>query len=112
VNTASIITAKGNAEHSIPDGRGDRDTDGIGEIKNPKTLLILYDFYSIIVIHEREVFDMFSFFENSYVVIEGGVIYEDMQEKYPDNYMIVNNTHVANERLYGDIIAILTPGRI
>jgi len=51
---------------------------------------------------------MFSFDQESYSIIEQGVIYEDMQEKYPNKLMIVINTHVSNMRLCGDIIALLT----
>ena len=52
---------------------------------------------------------MFSFFENDYSVIENNVMFEDMQIKYADKYMIIKNGHVENKRIHGDIIAILTP---
>ena len=51
---------------------------------------------------------MFSFGRDNYTIIESNVVYEEMQEKYPDRIMVVINTCVRNMRLCGDIIALLT----
>jgi len=51
---------------------------------------------------------MFTFDQDSYQVIEQGVIYEEMQRKYPNKLMVVINAHVNNMRLCGDIIALLS----
>ena len=52
---------------------------------------------------------MFSFYEPNPPILERNILWGDAEEKYPDKYMIVTNTHVENAELYGDILAILTP---
>ena len=52
---------------------------------------------------------MFSFFEKNYIVIESGVEYEKMQEKYADKLMVVMNTYLNDGLIHGDIVALLTP---
>lgn len=51
---------------------------------------------------------MFSFFETEYEVLEANMVFDVMQEKYPDKYMVVMNGHVENKRLCSDIVAILS----
>jgi hypothetical protein len=51
---------------------------------------------------------MFSFHANDYDILDAEIAFDEAQEKYPDNYMIVMNGHVLNKRLHGDIVAILT----
>jgi len=46
---------------------------------------------------------------DTHTLYESNVYLCDMEEKYPDKYLIVTNTKSLNGRLHGDIIAIMTP---
>ena len=52
---------------------------------------------------------MFSFSDPNPPVLERNIEWGEAEEKYPDKFMIVTNTHVEDSYLYGDIVAILSP---
>ena len=51
---------------------------------------------------------MFSFTAERYDILDGSIMYEVAQSKYPNKIMIVQNVHVKDKRIYGDIIAIMS----
>ena len=52
---------------------------------------------------------MFSFTNSNPPIIESNIAWGDAEEKYPDKFMIVINSHFDNTEMLGDIVAILTP---
>ena len=51
---------------------------------------------------------MFSFSDNNPTIQESCISLDDAQEKYQDKYMIVTNVKVVDERIHGDIVAVLS----
>ncbi|MCL1999237.1 MAG: hypothetical protein FWG65_10770 [Turicibacter sp.] len=47
-------------------------------------------------------------FDDNYTILEHDVMEYEMQQKYPNKYMIVTNCYRKDYHDYGDIIAILT----
>ena len=50
---------------------------------------------------------MYSFSTATAEVLERDVNIEAMEEKYPDKYMLVINSHLVDGRIFGDIVAFL-----
>ncbi|MCL2017134.1 MAG: hypothetical protein FWG68_12900 [Defluviitaleaceae bacterium] len=51
---------------------------------------------------------MFSF-DGEHEILEHDVIIEDMEDKYPDKFMIAVSRPSTDSRIHGDVLAILTP---
>ena len=51
---------------------------------------------------------MFSFMSNNHKILVSGIQLERAREEYPDKCIVVTNACVKNERVFADIVAILS----